>query len=133
MADEGEPMPVEEYDHTIPKPKRSGLAILASLLFLGGGQLVKGHFRRFLAMWGIVAVTVVAVPLAASQLRGPCPEQHMANRKEQLSRRRHRAFGSGLPPAYRGCPGDLWKSVFAEALLRNCAAAMMCRPTRGMD
>ena len=66
MADEGDPVSVEQYDHTFPKPKNGGRAILASLLIVGGGQLVKGHFRRVLAMWGILAATVVTVPLVAS-------------------------------------------------------------------
>jgi hypothetical protein len=41
MAEIGAPVPAEEYDYTVPKPKHGGLAILASLLFLGGGQLVR--------------------------------------------------------------------------------------------
>jgi hypothetical protein len=54
------------YDHTVPKPKNAGLAILASLFFFGGGQLVKGHFRRFFALWGIfVGLLVVAGGAAA--------------------------------------------------------------------
>jgi hypothetical protein len=44
----------EVYDHTVPKPKRAGLALLASWFFFGGGQLVKGHYRRFFALWGIL-------------------------------------------------------------------------------
>ena len=62
MAGGGDPPHV--YSHTVPKPKRAGLAALASLLFMGGGQLVKGHFRRFLALWGIL-VGAVAIFLGA--------------------------------------------------------------------
>jgi hypothetical protein len=49
------------YDHTVPKPKNAGLAVLASFLFLGGGQLVKGHYRRFLAIWGAFIALLVIV------------------------------------------------------------------------
>ena len=45
---------VPVYDHVVAKPQNGGLAILASLLFLGGGQLVKGHYRRFFALWGVL-------------------------------------------------------------------------------
>src|SRR5687767_14802952 len=62
--------PDQVYDHSFPKPKRAGLAALASLLFMGGGQLVKGHFRRFLALWGIL-VGAVAVFLGAVILLVP--------------------------------------------------------------
>ena len=50
----------ERYDHSVPKPRNAGGAALASLLFLGGGQLVKGHLRRFLAIWGIFIALIAA-------------------------------------------------------------------------
>jgi hypothetical protein len=75
MDKEDAVLPAEEYDHSVPKASGVGLAILASLVFLGGGQLVKGHYRRFFTMWGVLATTVVAVPLAVSLLR---PEANTA-------------------------------------------------------
>jgi hypothetical protein len=85
MAEIGAPVPAEEYDHTVPKPKHGGLPILESLLFLGGGQLVKNHFRRlFGRLWAHLdlfavgrsseAVTAPSIPplkLSVSRRRPP--------------------------------------------------------------
>jgi hypothetical protein len=51
----------EVYDHAVPKSKKAGVALLASVLFVGGGQLVKGHYWRFLAIWGTLIGLLVAI------------------------------------------------------------------------
>lgn len=62
---EGEPEPrLEIYDHA--GPKGLGLAAVASLFFFAGGQLVKGKFRRALALWACLAGVAVIMGVGAS-------------------------------------------------------------------
>jgi hypothetical protein len=44
----------EVYDHEVKAPKGAGIAFIASLIFFGAGQLLKGHFKRFFVLWGIL-------------------------------------------------------------------------------
>jgi hypothetical protein len=46
---EAEPL----YDHTLPRHPRLGLALLGSLIVLGGGQLVRGELKRAVILWGV--------------------------------------------------------------------------------
>src|SRR4029079_11436946 len=56
----------ELYDHQVRKPKNIGLAFVASALFWGGGQLVKGHFKRFVVLWGLLLATIFLGVVALS-------------------------------------------------------------------
>jgi hypothetical protein len=48
----------ELYDHQVPKPAQIGLVLLMALLFFGGGQVVKGHWRRFFGLWAILIASL---------------------------------------------------------------------------
>jgi hypothetical protein len=39
------------YDHSIRRHPRLGLALIASLFVLGGGQLVRGEPKRVILLW----------------------------------------------------------------------------------
>jgi hypothetical protein len=60
---DGEPL----YDHTVAAPKRRGLILLVGLLFMGGAQLVKRDWKRFLGLWalfiGLIAIGIVLRPV----------------------------------------------------------------------
>jgi len=75
MASEMEPANAEDssaevYDHQVRKPAGAGIALVASWIFFGGGQLLKGHFKRFFVLWGIL-VGLVGIGFLLSAFLGP--------------------------------------------------------------
>lgn len=57
MEPETENSSPELYDHSVAKPKHAALALAASFVFMGLGQLVKGHFKRFFGYWLALALS----------------------------------------------------------------------------
>lgn len=58
LGDDRQLDPEPLYDHTVPRHPRLGLALLCSLVVLGGGQVVRGEIRRALTLWaGAIAGT----------------------------------------------------------------------------
>jgi hypothetical protein len=75
MATETEPdIPSENsaevYDHQVRTPAGAGIALVASWIFFGGGQLLKGHYKRFLVLWAILAGLIGAM-IFVSRIFGP--------------------------------------------------------------
>ncbi len=59
MTTDNEPAKPEDsvpelYDHAVKAPAGAGMAVLASFVLFGAGQLLKGHFKRFFVLWGIL-------------------------------------------------------------------------------
>jgi hypothetical protein len=59
MASDPDPTKPEDsgaelYDHEVKAPEGAGVAFVASFVFFGAGQLLKGHVKRFFALWGIL-------------------------------------------------------------------------------
>jgi di/tricarboxylate transporter len=44
----------EIYYHEVKRPEGAVIAFIASFIFFGAGQLLKGHFKRFFVLWGIL-------------------------------------------------------------------------------
>ncbi len=58
MASDTEPEKPEDgeaevYYHEVKRPEGAVIAFIASLVFFGAGQLLKGHFKRFFVLWGL--------------------------------------------------------------------------------
>ena len=64
-----------DYEHAAP---RLGGYAFASLMFFGLGQLLKGHLRMFLILWGIVIASVAGIIGTLAVFGGDSPFRYAA-------------------------------------------------------